>query len=319
MIVVIAMFVFVAALILGMYWLLVVRPEGQRQAAMVKRLKGNARQRSIRRELFKRADAMGVWSDASKAGRVNALVRPLHQMLEQSGLEMNVAGLLVLMLFSALIAFSVVLVLVHWFLVALAACVAAAWLPVLHVSRKRKKRINKFEEQFPEAIDLIARALRAGHAFPAGLSMVAEEMAAPIGPEFQVLYDHQNFGMPLPEAMRAFAQRVPLLDAKFFVTAVLTQREAGGNLAEVLDNLASVIRDRFKVKRQVRVISAHGRITGWVLVGLPPSLATMLTLIAPKHMGELFFTSLGHWMLAGAVALQVIGSLIIRKLVQIEY
>src|SRR4029079_19478136 len=110
------------------------------------------------------------------------------------------------------------------------------------------------EEQFPEAVDLIARALRAGHALPTAIGMVAAEIPNPVGAEFKKLYDQQNFGMSLPDSLRAFADRVPILDARFFVTAVLTQRESGGNLAGVLDNLASVIRERFKVKRQVRVI-----------------------------------------------------------------
>ena len=130
------------------------------------------------------------------------------------------------------------------------------FVPIFVLRYRRDRRVLKFEEQFPEAIDLIARALRAGHAFTTGLSMVADEVDPPVGQEFRLLYERQNFGMPLPEALREFAQRIPVLDAKFFATAVLTQRESGGNLAEVLDNLSSVIRERFRVKRQVRVISA---------------------------------------------------------------
>ena len=160
-----------------------------------------------------------------------------------------------------------------------------AFVPFLVVRFKATKRMRKFEEQFPEAIDLIARALRAGHAFTTGLALVAEEAPQPVAGEFRLLYDQQNFGMPLPDALKAFAERIPLLDARFFVTAVLTQRESGGNLAEILGNLANVIRERFKVKRQVRVISAHGRITGWVLSGLPPSLAAafMIIVAEPHH------------------------------------
>ena len=118
---------------------------------------------------------------------------------------------------------------------------------------RRRSECSKFEEQFPEAIDLIARALRAGHAFTTGLALVAEEAPQPVAGEFRLLYDQQNFGMPLGDALKAFAERLPLLDARFFVTAVLTQRESGGNLSEILGNLANVIRERFKVKRQVRV------------------------------------------------------------------
>ena len=125
--------------------------------------------------------------------------------------------------------------------------------------------------------------------------------------------------MPLPDALKAFAARIPLIDARFFVTAVLTQRETGGNLAEVLDNLASVIRERFKVKRQVRVLTAHGRITGWILAGMPPALAAVMFVIAPGHMKMLIGDPLGVQMIVGALVLQVIGTLIIRKLVNIPY
>ena len=147
---------------------------------------------------------------------------------------------------------------------------------------------------FPDAIDLIARALRAGHAFTTGLALVAEEAPQPVAGEFRLLYDQQNFGMPLADALKAFAERLPLLDARFFVTAVLTQRESGGNLAEILGNLANVIRERFKVKRQVRVISAHGRITGWVLSGLPPSLAAAFMITSPNHIMTLVERSAGR-------------------------
>jgi tight adherence protein B len=177
----------------------------------------------------------------------------------------------------------------------------------------------KFEEQFPDAIDLIARALRAGHALPTGLAMVAEELPAPVGSDFRLLYEEQNFGLTLTDALRNFARRVPVIDARFFVTAVLTQRESGGNLAEVLDNLSSVIRERFKVKRQVRVISAHGRITGWVLCLLPPCLAAAIFTISPDHLRTLTASSLGQQMIIGAVVLQILGTLVIRRIVNVEY
>jgi tight adherence protein B len=179
--------------------------------------------------------------------------------------------------------------------------------------------MRKFEEQFPEAIDLIARALRAGHAFTTGLALVAEEAPQPVAGEFRLLYDQQNFGMPLSEALRNLADRLPLLDARFFATAVLTQRESGGNLAEILGNLANVIRERFKVKRQIRVISAHGRITGWVLSALPPSLAAAMMVIIPGHITTLIEDPMGPPMIIAALVLQTIGMLAIKKLVNIEY
>ena len=176
-----------------------------------------------------------------------------------------------------------------------------------------------FEEQFPEAIDLLARALRAGHALTTGLNMVAEELPQPIAGEFKLLYDQQNYGLPLPHALRNFAERIPSLDARFFVTAVLTQRDAGGNLSEVLDNLASIIRERFKLKRQVRVISAHGRITGWVLSILPTALALFIAFTNPAKYRIFYTDPFGMQMIGFALVLQVIGVIIIKKIVTIEY
>jgi tight adherence protein B len=125
--------------------------------------------------------------------------------------------------------------------------------------------------------------------------------------------------MPLPDALKSFARRIPLLDGRFFVTAVLIQRESGGNLSEVLDNLASVIRDRFRVKRQIRVISAHGRISGWVLVAVPPTLAAVLFFLNPEHLRTLINDPLGTQLIMAGISLQITGTLIIRKLIQIEY
>ena len=162
----------------------------------------------------------------------------------------------------------------------------AVALPYCYVRRQRTTRLRKFEEQFPDAIDLIARAMRAGHGLTTGLGMVADELGAPAGREFRLLYDWQNFGMSLPEALHRFADRVPLLDARFFVTSVLTQREVGGNLSEVLDNLSKMIRERFRVKRQIRVISAHGRMTGAVLGGMPPLLALYFFIVRPDYLAR---------------------------------
>jgi tight adherence protein B len=214
--------------------------------------------------------------------------------------------------------------LVVWFftfssMLAIAAGVAALYIPFAVLKQVRTRRLRKFEEQFPEAVDLLGRSIRAGHAFTTGVLMAAEEIPPPVGAEFRRLYDQQNFGMSLGDALRGFAARIPLIDARFFATAVLTQRETGGNLGEVLDNLASVIRERFKVKRQVRVLTAHGRITGWILAGFPPALAAVMFAIAPQHMKLQTSDPLGVQMIIGALTLQVIGTLIIRKLVNIPY
>jgi tight adherence protein B len=184
--------------------------------------------------------------------------------------------------------------------------------------RKRSVRVRRFEEQFPEALDLLSRAIKAGHAFQTAMGMVAEEGADPMGPEFRKTFEEQNYGLPLKDALNNLATRMPLLDVRFFVTAVLIQRETGGNLSEILDNLAHVVRERFKILRQVRVYTAHGRLTGYVLLALPAFLAVALMLINPEHMGVLFTERMGQVMIAGTVVMQTIGYFWIRKVVKIE-
>jgi tight adherence protein B len=191
-------------------------------------------------------------------------------------------------------------------------------LPFLVLRHKRTARLRKFEEQFPEALDLIARALKAGHAFASGLKMAADELPDPVGPEFRKTFDEQNFGLPLKDALENLTRRVPLLDVKFFSTAVLIQRDTGGNLAEILENLAHVVRERFKILRQVRVYTAHGRFTGWVLLALPIGLAIALSFINPDHMNLLFRERMGQMMLVGAAVMQFIGYMWIRQVIKIE-
>lgn len=314
-------FAVVLIIIIGVYGLGIVRPETQEQRKLQKRLHSTTREDRARR--------LGILKDverlSSMEGMESLLARfakpivPLRRLLEQSGLRMTVGTFVLATGCAALLPFFLAMTFTGSVLMGIVAGACGAMLPYLWVRRARTNRTRKFEELFPEAIDLIARALRAGHAFPTGLNMVAEELPDPIGSEFRLLFERQNFGMPMADAMRSFADRVPVLDAKFFATAVLTQREAGGNLAEVLDNLAKVIRERFKVKRQVRVISAHGRITGWVLAGLPPVLAFAFFLLSPNHMGTLLGDTIGIQMLTGALILQVVGTLIIRRIVDIEY
>src|SRR5574338_1149975 len=191
-------------------------------------------------------------------------------------------------------------------------------LPFVVLRYKRSARLKKFEEQFPEAVDLVARSLKAGHAFASGLKLVADEMPEPVGPEFRKTFDEQNFGLPLKDALNNLTARVPLLDVRFFATAVLIQRETGGNLAEILENLAHVVRERFKILRQVRVYTAHGRLTGYVLLGLPVFLAVALMFINPEHMQLLFTERIGHMMLAATVVMQTVGYFWIKQVVKIE-
>ncbi len=193
-----------------------------------------------------------------------------------------------------------------------------AAVPFVILLRKRSVRMRKFEEQFPEALDLLSRAIKAGHAFQTAMGMVAEEGAEPMGPEFRKTFEEQNYGLPLKDALNNMSTRMPLLDVRFFVTAVLIQRETGGNLSEILDNLAYVVRERFKILRQVRVYTAHGRMTGYVLLALPAFLAIALMFINPEHMNLLFNERAGRLMIAATVVMQTIGYLWIRKIVNIE-
>jgi tight adherence protein B len=315
-------FVMVLGIIGAAYYFLVLKPEEDEQRSLRKRLK-------TKNPLAKAAGDPGLLKGErplSEIPVVNAILGatglisgPLQRLIDRSGLNLTVGALILMCLVTGIAVFWIVQRISGLALAAAVFGVACSYIPIWFVGFKARARMAKFEEQFPEAIDLLARALRAGHAFTTGLSMAAEEMPDPVGTEFRLAYDRQNFGMPMPDALRALGERVPLLDARFFVTAVLTQREAGGNLSEVLDNLASVIRERFKVKRQVRVITAHARITGWVLAMMPPALGAVLTLLAPAHMSLLWTHETGIRMVVVALILQVVGTLVIRKLVDVEY
>jgi tight adherence protein B len=312
------------AIILGVmlipFWLFVIRPEQVAQSAVLKRLRVDRKPAAVRMELVKAAQRLSAVPTLDMAlSRSREALTPVETLLTQADSQMTVGAFLLACGTSGIVAATVALLLTRTSLIALVAGVGACAIPFGVMNFKRNKRIAKFEEQFPESLDLLSRALRAGHAFTTGLQMVADEMPKPVGPEFRTIYDQQNYGMPIGNALKTFAERVPLLDAKFFVTAVMTQRESGGNLSEILDNLASVIRDRFKVKRQIQVISAHGRVTGWVLSAVPPVLAFVMFLISPDNMKVLVTDPLGKQMLAAAVFLQIAGALIIRRLVRIEY
>jgi len=241
----------------------------------------------------------------------------LSRLIEQSGVKATTGG--ILMVSAGLASLGVLGVLM--FSPAASAAPAGLLLgalPVLFLMQRRGSRIRKFEEQFPEALDLLSRALRAGHAFQTSLGMVADELPEPVGPEFKKTFDQQNFGLPLKECLFDLADRMPLLDVRFFATAVTIQRETGGNLAEILDKLAYVVRERFKILRQVRVHTAHGRFTGYVLLGLPPVLGVALSYLSPDHMNTLFTEPMGRTMLMGAAVMQTVGYFWIRQVIKIE-
>ena len=315
----IAVFAVVLAIVVGAYWLLIVRPESGERESIQKRLRQPRKIRLLAKLEKDPEKLSAVGSVDTLLTQLEGFSTPLQRMILQSGLQLTVGALV---LGSIALGFATAAVgsfLLPSVIAAIVLGLLASMLPFMVVKRKATKRLLAFEEQFPEAIDLIARALRAGHALPTALQMVADEIPEPVGTEFKQMFEQHSYGMALTETLRAFGDRVQLLDARFFVTAVLTQREMGGNLSEVLDNLATVIRDRFKVKRQVRVLTAHGRITGWILSALPPSLAIMISFVSPDHMKTMFTDPLGIQMLAVAGTMQVVGALIIRKLVNVPY
>ncbi|MEO8521980.1 MAG: type II secretion system F family protein [Acidobacteriota bacterium] len=242
----------------------------------------------------------------------------LGRWIDQSGVRASISGVLATAVCSGLAVGCVAGLLTHTPWVFLAGFAAGALLPFVVLRVKRTRRMRAFEEQFPEGLDLISRALKAGHAFATGLKMVADEMPEPVGPEFRKTFDEQNFGLPMKDALDNLTFRMPLLDVRFFATAVLIQRETGGNLSEILENLSHVVRERFKILRQVRVYTAHGRFTGYVLLALPAFLGIALSFINPDHMKTLFHDPLGRMLLTGALVMQSIGFVWIKHVIKIE-
>jgi tight adherence protein B len=242
----------------------------------------------------------------------------LSTLIAQSGVRTTPSSVMVMSVgFALASALATMLFFPQLFLVAVVA-MAAGCSPFLFLMQRRGARLRTFEEQFPEALDLLSRALRAGHAFQTAMGMVGDELKQPVGPEFKRTFDQQNFGLPLRDALNQLAERVPILDVRFFVTAVLIQRDTGGNLSEILDNLAHVVRERFKIRRQVRVHTAHGRFTAFVLLSLPAGLAILLSMLNPDHMALLFRERMGQLMLILAMVMQAVGFVWIRKIIKIE-
>jgi tight adherence protein B len=242
----------------------------------------------------------------------------LSKLIEQSGVKITPSGVGVMTLVAALVVGAVTYLFIPMLPIALVAALGAACLPFAWLLNRRSARLKKFEEMFPEALDLLSRAIRAGHAFQTAMGMVADELPAPVGPEFKKTFDQQNFGLPLREALNEMSERIAILDVRFFVTAVLIQRDTGGNLSEILDNLGHVVRERFKIRRQIRVHTAHGRFTSYVLLALPAALAVALSFINPEHMALLFRDRMGQMMLIGAIVMQTIGYIWIRQVIKIE-
>lgn len=248
------------------------------------------------------------------------LLPKLEQLLEQAGLKWNpvrfVHGCLALFLCGFTLAWRTVPAQLKY--LDLAAGAVLAVLPLLYVLRVRRKRLWRFEEQFPDSLEFVARSMRAGHAFAVSLDMIHREFQEPLAGEFRRTFEEHNLGLPLEVALQKFAKRVPSLDVHFFVSAVLLQKRTGGNLAEILDKLAYIIRERFKLRGRIRSISAHGKMTGTALTLIPVGVAVLMFFVNPDYVTFFFADSVGNIMLGAAVLMQVLGYLVIKRIVSIE-
>jgi tight adherence protein B len=242
----------------------------------------------------------------------------LRDFVSQAGLKLKPGRIILMSGVLALAAYLIVINIYHNIIFALLALVGGAVAPVAYVAFMRSRRLRAFEKQFPEAIDLLGRAVRAGHSFTSGLEMIAGELAEPVASEFRTTFEEQNFGLPLRDALLNLTERVPLIDVQFFVTALLIQKETGGNLAEILDNLSHVVRERFRIYGEVRVKTAQGRLTAAILMSVPPLMIMMMRVLNPDYIGVLFRDPIGPYILGGAALLQVIGSIILWKIVNIQ-
>jgi len=262
-----------------------------------------------------------VLSDMPRMQRMLQSMPRAHQLdrvIVQSGLEWTVSGLLLgigILFFLGALAASMFHLPME--LMLLAGTVLGC-LPWLYLQRKRNQRLGLLERQIPEALDLIARALRAGHAFSAGLQMAGEELSEPIAGEFRLVHDEINYGTTLQQALNNLGERIPITDLRYFIVAVLIQRESGGNLTEMLSNLSRLIRERLKLHAKIRVLSSEGRMSAWILGLMPFALAALLNFVNPEFMSTLWTDPIGIVILQWLTGLMVIGMLMLRRIVRIR-
>jgi tight adherence protein B len=266
----------------------------------------------LRDELLSEIPALNRW--LAKSERASSLQRKLSQ----AEVGMRPGKFLLLSACFAAVAGLIGILLTREVLFAFLFAVAGGFMLNLYVSFKRLRRFRRFEKMFPEAIDLLARAVRAGHAFTTALELIGAELAEPVAGEFRKTFEEQKFGMPVRDALLNLTERVPIVDVKLFVTAICMQRETGGNLAEIMDKLSYIIRERFKILRQVRVFTAQGRLTMIILMSLPPLLVCLMEVINPDFIAPLFTDPIGHVLIALGIIFQTAGFFMIRKIIDIK-
>jgi tight adherence protein B len=251
-----------------------------------------------------------------------ALLAKTKKLIQQAGVNWTPGGLLLMMAGGAVGAVVLSLLLPALFVWAGTSAVLAVFLaalPFLYLRRRSRRRLAAFEEQFPEALDFLARSMRAGHAFTISLHMASEDLPDPLGLEFRTLFNEQNLGAPLDRALYNLADRVPLLDVRFFVSAVILQKQTGGNLGEILTRLGQIIRGRFQLKGQVKAASAHAKITALVLTILPAATAVLMMMAAPTYLQSMIDDPDGRKLIAGAVVGQIVGQLLIRRIIRVKF
>lgn len=239
-------------------------------------------------------------------------------VLAQAGITVPLGVLVLAALVMGAFGYLIAYALSGHFLVALAAGAALLLCPVWWVKASKKKRMARFEEQLPEALGLVSRALRAGHTFSSGMGLVASEFGEPIKSEFAKTLEEINFGMNVQEALDNLSVRVDCDDLRFFVISVKIQSETGGNLAEIVENIASLIRERFKLKGRVRVLSAEGRFAAWILCSMPPGIGLVINFLNPGYLSVLFQEELGKMMLYTAAGMMLLGVLVTRRMINIK-
>jgi len=242
----------------------------------------------------------------------------LKQMLDQADLHITPSRLVMFSFMAGMLGGLATSVLTVFIPLMILAGLVCASIPFIHVWYKRNKRFNAFLEQLPDALDLVARALSAGHAFSESLHMVSTEMPEPISTEFRKTYEEQNLGLSVKLALENLTQRIPLLDLKMCVTAVLIQRETGGNLAEILEKVAYTIRERFRILGDLKTLTTSSRMSAWLLCALPIGVALAVTLLNPEYMSVLWKDPRGHYLIAIALFMQISGMLIVRRILKIQ-
>jgi len=304
------------------YSYLSVRLQDRATTRAVRRLATPARERENRRRhsrLIEAADEVRGRLTLRLLERAK-LKEAAARMLETAALKWRPAGLLQGLLAVFLASFTVVTLVTgnQSPLMALGIGAASALVPILYVRRVGRKRVCRFEAQFPDCLEFIARSMRAGHAFSVALEMAHREFSDPLASEFRRAYEEQKLGQPLDIVLRKLAQRIPSMDVQFFVSAVLMQKRTGGNLAELLDKLSVIIRDRFKLRARIRAVSAQGLMSGRILAAIPVGVGILMFVVNPAYARFFVTDATGHVLLAAAIGLQCVGYLIIRKIVTIE-